>query len=39
VKSKYTGTWRITEMEGWDTAYIDLTGPGYVDIDRNGPPD
>jgi hypothetical protein len=36
VKSEYTGTWRITEMEGWDTAYIDLTGPGYIAIDRKG---
>lgn len=36
MKSEYTGTWRITEMEGWDTAYIDLTGPGYIAIDRKG---
>jgi hypothetical protein len=36
VKSKYTGTWRITEIEGWDTAYIDLTGPGYIAIGRKG---
>jgi hypothetical protein len=36
VKSRYTGTWYITEMEGWDTAYIDLTGPGYIAIGREG---
>ena len=30
------GTWRITEMEGWDAAYIDLTGPGHIGIDRKG---
>ncbi|MCL5736104.1 MAG: hypothetical protein M1274_11040 [Actinobacteria bacterium] len=36
MKSEYTGTWRITEMEGWDTAYIDLRGPGYVTIGRRG---
>jgi hypothetical protein len=36
VKAKYTGTWRITKMEGWDAAYIDLTGPGHVAIDRKG---
>jgi hypothetical protein len=23
-------------MEGWDAAYIDLTGPGYVAFSRNG---
>jgi hypothetical protein len=36
MKPPYLGTWRITEMEGWDTAYIDLTGPGYVAIERKG---
>lgn len=36
MKPQHTGTWRITEMEGWDTDYIDLTGPGYVTIGRNG---
>ncbi len=34
TESPYVGTWRITEMEGWDPAYIDLTGPGYVAIGR-----
>jgi hypothetical protein len=36
VKPPYTGTWHITEMEGWDTAYIDLIGAGYVAISRKG---
>jgi hypothetical protein len=36
VKSKYTGTWRIIEMEAWDADYINLAGPGYITIDREG---
>ena len=30
------GTWRITEMELWDGAFIDLLGPGYIRFDPDG---
>jgi hypothetical protein len=36
VKSKYTGTWRITAMEAWESDYIHLTGPGYLTLDQEG---
>jgi hypothetical protein len=29
------GKWRITQMELWDTDYIDMLGPGYVQIDED----
>jgi hypothetical protein len=28
------GKWRITSMESWDTDYIDLCGPAYIQIDE-----
>jgi hypothetical protein len=30
------GKWRITTMERWDAAFIDLLGPGYIRFDRDG---
>ena len=36
TKSQYTGTWHITEMEGWDADYINLVVPGCTSIDRDG---
>ena len=30
------GKWRITSMELWDAAFIDLLGPGYIRFDANG---
>lgn len=30
------GKWRITSMALWDTAFIDLLGPGYIRFDANG---
>jgi hypothetical protein len=30
------GKWRITSMELWDAAFIDLLGPGYIRFDAAG---
>ncbi len=30
------GKWRITNMELWDAAFIDLLGPSYIRFDANG---
>ncbi len=30
------GRWRITGMELWDAAFIDLLGPGYIRFDADG---
>ena len=30
------GRWRIVAIEGWDTDYIDMLGPGYVQFDPGG---
>ena len=30
------GKWRITTMELWDAAFIDLLGPGYIRFDTEG---
>ncbi len=29
------GKWRITSMEFWDAAFIDLLGPGYIRFDAD----
>lgn len=36
--SGFRGTWRITSMELWDQAYMDLEGPAHItfDADRLG---
>jgi hypothetical protein len=34
--NKYTGKWRITEMEQWDMDYIDSEVPGYFEFDDSG---
>jgi len=36
MKPQFVGRWRLTEMEAWDSDYINLTGPGYLKIDRDG---
>jgi hypothetical protein len=36
MKPQYIGTWRITEMDTWDADYVNLVGPGYLRIDREG---
>jgi hypothetical protein len=30
------GKWRIIEMDLWDAAYIDMLGPGHIQLDRIG---
>ena len=30
------GKWRITSMELWNAAFIDLLGPGYIRFDADG---
>lgn len=34
--SKYSGEWKIIEMELWDQEYIDLVEPGYFYFDDDG---
>ena len=34
--SQVLGRWRITGMEGWDTAYVDLLGPGQLQLEPDG---
>lgn len=36
MKPQHIGTWHITQMEAWDADYINLAGPGYLRIDREG---
>jgi len=36
MKPQYTGTWRITKMDTWDSEYINLVGPAYLRINREG---
>ena len=33
---KFSGTWRITEMEIWDQEFIDLVVPGHFTFDGFG---
>jgi hypothetical protein len=33
--SKVLGRWRIVEIEGWDTDYVDMLGPGHIQLDRD----
>lgn len=35
-RHKLLGKWRITSMELWDAAFIDLLGPGYIRFDADG---
>ena len=32
--NKFTGRWRILEMEMWDKDFIDLDGEGHITFDR-----
>jgi len=34
--SAVLGRWRIVEIEGWDSGYIDMLGPGQIQLDRDG---
>lgn len=33
---KYSGQWRITEMELWDSDFLDMEVPAYIKIETNG---
>ena len=37
-KIPYLGRWKITQMEAWDSGYIDLVVPGYIEfeVDESG---
>lgn len=35
-RSTVLGRWRIVEIEGWDTSYIDMLGPANIQFDRDG---
>lgn len=35
-RQKLLGKWRITSMELWDAAFVDLLGPGYIRFDADG---
>lgn len=37
VKKAFVGSWRITELQGFDPDYIDLCGPGLLTISARGP--
>jgi hypothetical protein len=32
----FLGHWRIIEMEQWDSDYIDMVVPGYVEFEKDG---
>lgn len=34
--SRMHGTWRITAMELWDLRDVDLMGPGYIELRKDG---
>ena len=36
VKKRFVGSWRITELQGYDSAYVDLCGPAKVKITTRG---
>lgn len=35
-QSEVLGRWRITEITGWDADYVDMLGPGHIQLDRDG---
>jgi hypothetical protein len=34
--SAVLGRWRFVEIKGWDTAYVDMLGPGHIQLDNDG---
>lgn len=36
MNKAFFGKWKITEMEMWDTDYIDLCGSGFIQFDKDG---
>ncbi len=35
-RNPFLGRWRITEMTQWDTEYLDLLVPAFVEFQRDG---
>ncbi len=33
TNAAFIGYWRITKMDVWDTAYVDLIVPGFIAFD------
>jgi hypothetical protein len=36
VKKKFVGSWRIAELQGYDSDYVDLCGPAKLKITTRG---
>ncbi|MCK5284657.1 MAG: hypothetical protein KAJ86_03630 [Alphaproteobacteria bacterium] len=36
MNKNFIGKWKITEMELWDSDYIDLVEPGFISFDDGG---
>jgi hypothetical protein len=36
VKKKFVGSWRITQLQGYDADYVDLSGPAKLKISSRG---
>ena len=36
VKKKFVGRWRITELQGFDSDYVNLCGPAQIRISTRG---
>ncbi len=36
MNKNFIGKWKITEMELWDSDYIDLVEPGFISFDDAG---
>ena len=34
--SQVLGRWRIVKIEGWNADYVDMLGPGHIQLDRDG---
>ena len=34
--SEVLGRWRIVEITGWDADYVDMLGPGHIQLDLDG---
>lgn len=35
-KNNFVGKWRIVKMDAWDTEYIDMEVPAFLDVKSNG---
>lgn len=36
VKKPFVGSWRITELQGFDAEYVDLCGPAKIKVSTRG---